>query len=103
MPDRIVAAPVVHPLVRRHPETGERGLYLSDHAVRVEGMAEADGRALIEQLLTHCTREEWVYRHVWRPGDVALWDNRCMLHRAQGFDERQPRLMYHVRVRGGAV
>ena len=103
MPERIEEAPVVHPLVRRHPETGERCLYLSDHAVRVEGMAETEGRALIERLLAHCTREEWVYRHVWRPGDVALWDNRCMLHRAQGFDERPPRLMFHVRVRGGPV
>lgn len=103
MPDRIEEAPVVHPLVRRHPETGESCLYLSDHALRVEGMSEAEGRALIERLLEHCAREEWVYRHVWSPGDVALWDNRCMLHRAQGFDEEHPRLMYHVRVEGSAV
>jgi len=103
MPASIEDAPVMHPLVRRHPETGEECLYLSAHALRVEGMSEEDGRALIDRLLAHCTREEAVYRHVWAPGDVALWDNRCMLHRAEGFDERHPRRMYHVRVQGSAV
>jgi len=99
-------APVRHPLVRVHPETGEPSLYLSDHAYEIEGRTrdgggEGDkGRALIERLLDICTQPEVVYRHQWRPGDVLVWDNRTMLHRAQGFDETHPRVMYHVRVAG---
>jgi len=88
------------PMIRRHPETGKRGLFVSGHAVRVEGMEPAAGRALIEKLLSVCTDEAGVYRHQWKPADVMIWDNRSMLHRAQGFDERHPRVMHHVRVAG---
>lgn len=92
--------PVSHPMVRAHPETGDPGLYVSRHAFRVEGMPDAEGRALIEALVGWCTREGRVYRHRWSPGDVVLWDNRQMLHRAQGFDETHARTMHHVRVAG---
>ena len=51
-------------------------------------------------LLEHATQREFVYRHHWREGDVAIWDNRSMLHRAQGFDPRHRRVMHHVRVAG---
>ncbi len=88
------------PLVRRHPETGKLGLYVSGHAVRVEGMELEEGRALIEKLLAVCTEEAHVYRHQWKPAEVMIWDNRSMLHRAEGFDERYPRVMHHVRVAG---
>jgi alpha-ketoglutarate-dependent taurine dioxygenase len=88
------------PLVRRHPETGKRGLFVSGHAVRVEGMEISEGRALIEKLLAICTEGGRVYRHQWQPGDVMIWDNRSMLHQAEGFDERYPRVMHHVRVAG---
>ena len=91
---------VLHPLVRVHPETGERCFYVSSHTSGVEGMDEAAGRALLDRLLAWCTREREVYRHRWQAGDVLLWDNRCVLHRAQGFDERYPRVMHHVRMVG---
>ena len=91
---------VVHPLVRIHPQTRQPGLFLSGHAYSIEGLQPDEGRVLIEKLLAFCTREGRVYRHHWREGDVALWDNRCMIHRAQGFDERYARVMHHVRVRG---
>jgi alpha-ketoglutarate-dependent taurine dioxygenase len=100
MPAPFGGASVTHPLVRRHPETGERCLFLSDHAWTVEGWPALRGRALIERLLARCTRPERVHRHRWRPGDVAIWDNRCMVHRTEGFDEIHPRVMYHVRVAG---
>ena len=90
----------VHPLVRRHPETGRIGLYVSGHAVSVEGMDASEGRALIEKLIGVCTEEGRVYRHQWRPGDVMIWDNRSVLHRAEGFDQRHARVMHHVRVSG---
>jgi alpha-ketoglutarate-dependent taurine dioxygenase len=89
-------------MLRLHPETGETGLYVSGHAVGVEGMDPEQGRALVRKLVDWCTREGRVYRHRWREGDVVLWDNRCMLHRAEGFDERHPRVMHHVRVAGDA-
>ena len=101
-PGSFTSPPVRHALVRRHPETGERGLYLSDHAYAVEGWPAAEGRVLIERLLALCTRPDRVYRHRWRAGDVLFWDNRNMLHRAQGFDETQLRVMFHVRVAGSA-
>jgi alpha-ketoglutarate-dependent 2,4-dichlorophenoxyacetate dioxygenase len=91
-----------HPLIRRHPETGARALFVTGHAFEVEGMQVAEGRALVESLVAFCTEEERVYRHRWRPGDVLIWDNRSMLHRAQGFEERHRRVMHHVRVAGAA-
>lgn len=99
---RRLMTPVSHPMLRRHPETGETCLYVSGHASGVEGLAPDEGRALLEELVGFCTREGRVYRHRWRPGDLVLWDNRSMLHRAQGFDERHRRVMHHVRVAGDA-
>jgi taurine dioxygenase len=87
-------------MLRRHPETGETVLYVSGHAAGIEGMAPEEGRALLEELVAFCTREGRVYRHHWSPGDLVLWDNRSMLHRAQGFDEKHRRVMHHVRVAG---
>jgi alpha-ketoglutarate-dependent taurine dioxygenase len=90
----------VHPMVRRHSETGKRGLYISGHVVGVEGMEVSEGRTLNGKLLAICTQEGRVYRHQWQPRDVMIWDNRSVLHRAEGFDERHPRVMHHVRVAG---
>ena len=92
--------PITHPLVRRHPETGEESLFVSGHVYGVEGREPEEGRALVQELVAWCTRAERVYRHRWQPGDVLLWDNRCMLHRAQGFDGAHARVMHHVRVAG---
>ncbi len=74
--------PVDHPLVRTHPETGEKSLYIGTHAAHVLGWPEAEGRALLAELQRHATRPEFVYTHRWRPGDLVMWDNRCLLHRA---------------------
>jgi alpha-ketoglutarate-dependent taurine dioxygenase len=92
--------PISHPLVRCHPETGEESLYVSDHIYGIEGREPEAGRALVQELVAWCTRPERVYRHRWQAGDVLLWDNRCMLHRAQGFDAAHARVMHHVRVAG---
>jgi len=78
--------PVAHPIVRTHPETGRPCLFVGDHAEYIEGMAYDEGRALIEQVTRLATPEDRIYRHVWRPGDVMVWDNRCLLHRATPFD-----------------
>ncbi|HEX3864676.1 MAG TPA: TauD/TfdA family dioxygenase [Stellaceae bacterium] len=74
--------PVDHPVVRTHPETGEKALYLGNHAATIVGMDEAEGATLLTDLLAHATQSEFVYTHRWRQGDLILWDNRCLLHRA---------------------
>jgi alpha-ketoglutarate-dependent taurine dioxygenase len=74
--------PVDHPLVRTHPETGAKTLYIGNHASHVAGMPEAEGEALLLELLEHATQPQFVYTHHWHDGDLVLWDNRCLLHRA---------------------
>ena len=79
--------PVPQALVRRHADSGRRHLYLASHAGRILGMAEAEGRALIDELLAHCGQRQFVYTHRWRVGDLVMWDDRCTLHRALGYDD----------------
>jgi taurine dioxygenase len=74
--------PVDHPLVRTHPETGAKTLYIGNHASHILGMPEDDGEALLAELLEHATRPQFVYTHHWQDGDLVMWDNRCLLHRA---------------------
>ena len=76
---------VLHPLVRTHPESGRRSIYLNP--IRIEGivgMAESEALALLDELLAHATQPQYEYRHHWRPGDMVMWDNRCLLHKANG-------------------
>jgi alpha-ketoglutarate-dependent taurine dioxygenase len=79
--------PVAHPIVRTHPQTGRKTIFLGDHAETVEGMDYAEGRALIEELNKMITPQVRVYIHRWAPRECMVWDNRCTLHRATGFDE----------------
>jgi taurine dioxygenase len=74
--------PVEHPLVRTHPETGAKTLYMGNHASHVVGLSEVESEALLDELLAHATQPAFVYTHRWRPGDLVVWDNRCLLHRA---------------------
>jgi len=78
--------PVAHPIIRVHPETGRKALFLGDHAESIEGMPYEEGRALIEELNVLATPPSLVYTHKWTPGECVVWDNRCTLHRATGFD-----------------
>jgi alpha-ketoglutarate-dependent 2,4-dichlorophenoxyacetate dioxygenase len=81
--------PVAHPIVRTHPETGRKAIFLGDHAEYIEGMPYDEGRALIEEINECATQPSNVYSHVWQPRECMVWDNRCTLHRATGFDEAQ--------------
>jgi alpha-ketoglutarate-dependent 2,4-dichlorophenoxyacetate dioxygenase len=78
--------PVEWPLVRTHPGSGRKLLFVGIHCTRVSGMTLAEGRVLIADLLEHATQREFVYRHAWRAGDLVMWDNRCTLHRGRRFD-----------------
>jgi alpha-ketoglutarate-dependent 2,4-dichlorophenoxyacetate dioxygenase len=78
-------------LVRRHPATGRKSLYLSAHASHIDGWPVADGRLLLLDLNTHATQPGFVYSHTWRVGDLLIWDNRCTMHRGRPHDETKPR------------
>jgi taurine dioxygenase len=88
--------PVRHPLVQVHPVTRRRCLLLSPHTmVEVEGMAPAESRALLDELIAHATGEKYVYRHVWAKDDVIMWDNRCTMHSVEPFDNAHVRRVMH--------
>jgi alpha-ketoglutarate-dependent 2,4-dichlorophenoxyacetate dioxygenase len=90
--ERAGLPPTPQDLVRLHPGSGRRSLYLASHAEYIEGMPRDAGRALLDELTTFSTRPSFVYAHVWQPGDLVMWDNRCTMHRAMPFDEQR-----HVR------
>jgi alpha-ketoglutarate-dependent 2,4-dichlorophenoxyacetate dioxygenase len=74
-------------LVRTIPESGRKSLYLASHAGRIIGMPEAEGRALIDELVAHATQRQFIYAHRWRVHDLVIWDNRCTMHRGTEFDD----------------
>jgi alpha-ketoglutarate-dependent 2,4-dichlorophenoxyacetate dioxygenase len=78
-------------LVRTHPGSGRRTLYLASHASHIRGRPIPEGRLLLRELIEHATRRRFVYRHEWRVGDLVIWDNRCTMHRGRRFDETEPR------------
>jgi len=94
--------PVSHPVVRTHPVTGRKSLYLGMHTSHIEGMPEAEGKALLDSLLEQATRPEFIYTHQWREGDLVMWDNRSLLHRALANYEmdQHPRVLHRTVVRG---
>jgi len=78
--------PVDQPVVRTHPETGRKCIYLGDHAESIVGMPYAEGRALIEELNALAVHPDLTYEHRWTPRELILWDNRCVMHRATAYD-----------------
>jgi taurine dioxygenase len=78
--------PVDHPVVRTHPETGRKCLYLGDHAEWIVGMPYDEGRALIEELNALAIHPDLTYEHRWTARELLLWDNRCVMHRATAYD-----------------
>jgi alpha-ketoglutarate-dependent taurine dioxygenase len=93
--------PVSHPIVRTHP-SGRKSLYLGAHIGHVDGMDYDEGRAMLADLLDRATTEQFIYRHQWKVGDLTLWDNRVLLHRADSNYEMtaHPRVLHRTVVRG---
>ena len=85
--ERKALPPVIHSLVRTHPATGRKALYLASHASHIVGWPVPEGRMLIRELMEHATQPEFVHSHTWQVGDVVIWDNRCTMHRARPFDQ----------------
>jgi taurine dioxygenase len=92
---------VSHPVVRTHPESGRKALFVNPgFTVRIEGLPEDEGAALLDELIEHATRPDFQYRHVWRPHDLVFWDNRCAMHHATLYDRQYARHMHRTTVKG---
>jgi alpha-ketoglutarate-dependent 2,4-dichlorophenoxyacetate dioxygenase len=89
--ERARFAPVRQVLVRTHPVTGRKSLYLSSHAGGIIGWPVPEARAFLRDLIEHATQRQFVYSHQWRVGDLVMWDNRQTMHRARPFPENEPR------------
>lgn len=87
--------PVNQMIVRRHPGSGKRTLYLAAHASHVVGWPIEQGRSLIRELIDFATQPQFVYRHRWRVADLVLWDNRCTMHRGRPYDDSRYRRVMH--------
>ena len=91
----------IHPLVRRHPVSGRASLYINHvYTLGIEGMRADESQALLEFLFKHMTRSDFVYRHHWRARMLVIWDNRCLLHYADGGYQGHRRLMFRTTVAG---
>ena len=90
-----------HPMVRTHPDTGRKALYVNRlMTVAIEGMSDAEGEELLEALFEHQEQPQFIYEHVWRPHDLLLWDNRCALHARTDFSADERRLMRRLTILG---
>ncbi len=93
--------PVLQPVVRTHPETGRKALFVSEHfTTRIDGLPEDESRDLLAQLFAHSTQPEHVYRHRWQEHDLVFWDNRSLLHLAGGTPPELRRVMYRTTIEG---
>jgi len=98
---REAVPPVDHPIVRTHPETGRKCLFLGDHAETIVGMDYDAGRDFIEALNARIIASARIYTHRWRKGDLMVWDNRCLMHKAESYDTaREARVIRRCTVLG---
>lgn len=90
----------LRPLVKTHPETGRKSLLIGRHAHNIPGMDKAESERFLEGLVEFACQPPRTYHHAWTPGDVVVWDNRCLLHQATPWDMSQRRIMWHSRIAG---
>jgi alpha-ketoglutarate-dependent taurine dioxygenase len=95
-----VEKPPLRPLVKRHPVTTCPALYIGRHAYGIPGLAPGESTRLLDELLAFACQPPRTVEHAWTPGDVVIWDNRCVLHRARPYDHREARVMHHTRIAG---
>ncbi len=94
-------APAVQPVVRTHPETGRRALFVSEHfTTRIVGLPQDESDALLAELFAHSVKPEFIYRHAWKPHDLVFWDNRSLMHLAAGTPDKLRRKLYRTTVIG---
>src|SRR3981189_864780 len=97
--ERASLPPVPQRVVRTHPGSGRKTLYVAAHASHIIGMPIADGRLLLMDLVAHATQPRLVHAHTWKQGDLVIWDNRCTMHRARPFDTTRVRDLRRVTTR----
>ena len=90
----------LRPLVKKHPVTGRNALCIGRHAYKIPNMKDEDALALLDELLENACQSPRIYKHKWSPGDLIIWDNRCVLHRACPYDFSQPRILQASRISG---
>ena len=90
----------LRPIIKTHPETGRKSIYTGRHAYGIPGMSEADSKALLDKLIEDACQPPRVYKHAWTVGDIVVWDNRCLMHRARPFDTNIPRVLRATRISG---
>jgi len=102
LPIREVPPPVEHPVVRTHPETGRKAIFVNPYFTsHIAGVGAERSRQLLDTLQAEATKAENIYRHRWQPGDVVMWDNRCTMHYAvYDYDDSMPRLMHRTAAAG---
>ncbi|WP_010462726.1 TauD/TfdA dioxygenase family protein [Acidovorax radicis] len=94
-------APSIHPVVRIHPETGRKALFVSEHfTTRIVGLPEDESQALLAELFAASVRPEFTYRHQWQPHDLVFWDNRSVTHLAAGTPDSERRKLYRTTIEG---
>jgi taurine dioxygenase len=102
-PSRDAEATQLHPIIRRHPETGREGLFSCfGYIIGIEGMPEPESTPLLIELYAWQSRREFVYRHKWRPGMLVMWDNRSLLHAATGGYDGHERLLHRTTIAASA-
>ncbi|MEN3272842.1 MAG: hypothetical protein V7636_1603 [Actinomycetota bacterium] len=94
---------VLRPLVKVHPVTGRKALFIGRHACDIPGMTHEESESFLDELLAFACQPPRVYQHDWSVGDLVLWDNRCVLHRVHPYDLSEARLMKHTRIAGDPV
>lgn len=92
--------PPLHPLVKVHSVTKRLALYIGRHAYEIQGYDANESEELLAELVTFACQPPRTFMHSWQPGDIAVWDNRCVLHRARPYDHSEVRVMMHTRVKG---
>ena len=94
--------PVTHPIVRTHPDTGKKGVYIGVHASHIDGMEWHEGREILYRLTDLVTQPRFIYTHEWKKNELVMWDNRCLMHRATGDfpQDVYPRVLHRTVIRG---
>ena len=90
----------LRPLIKKHPVTGRNALCIGRHAYKIPGMDDKEANNLLDSLLEQACQQPRLYKHSWIPGDLVIWDNRCVLHRACPYDVSEPRVLQATRISG---
>ena len=90
----------LRPVIKKHPETGRKSIYTGRHAYGIPGMTYEQSRVLLDKLMENACQSPRTYKHKWAPGDIVVWDNRCVMHRARPYDESLPRILRGARISG---